>query len=412
MPGFQVLTVSQLCRYVKAVLEEQKPLSDLMVKGELGDLSYRQSSGHLYFSIRDGGAVVRCVMFSRYVQNLRQLPEEGAAVLVRGSAGLYERDGAFQLVANDLQPLGAGSGRLAMEALVRRLEAEGLLDEKRKRPLPLLPEAIGVVTSREGAALQDILRAFRRRGYWGKLIFCHAAVQGPGAPDSLCRALSSLMEEGECQAVLIARGGGSREDLAAFNDEGLARLAARCPVPVVSAVGHEVDYTLLDLVADARASTPTGAAELLVPDREALLGRVEGLRREAVRLARGRVEEERRRLGGAIALLSARSPKSRVEKNRQKLEYLVRLLRGAEEERLRSLRGRALSLLFRLEGLNPASVLRRGYSIAMAGGRVVSSAGELSPGDELTTVFADGRVVSTVRLCPGGEEKDGKEGKP
>ncbi len=409
MAGFQVLTVSQLCRYVKAVLEEQKPLGDLMVKGELGNLSYRQSSGHLYFSIRDSGAVVRCVMFSRYVQNLRELPEDGATVLVRGSAGLYERDGAFQVMAYDLQPLGAGSGKKDLEALLRRLREEGLFDQGSKRPMPPFPHTIGIITSREGAALQDIIRAFRRRGYGGRLVLYHAAVQGEGAPESLRRALSALEEEGECQAVIIARGGGSQEDLAAFNDEALARMVYQCPVPVVSAVGHEVDYTVLDLVADARASTPTGAAELLSPDREDLRRRVRQLREAVASRAGEQVERRKRRLARSQELLRAKSPRSQVEKNRQKLDYLVRLLKDAEEKKLRSLRERTVRLFCQLEGLSPGAVLRRGYSIAMAEGRAVSSVEGLFPGQELTTIFSDGEVVSTIRLCRRNEENHGEE---
>ncbi len=409
MAGFQVLTVSQLCRFVKLLLEEQKQLGDVMVKGELGNLSYRQSSGHLYFSIRDGGAVVRCVMFSRYVQNLRELPEEGSSVLVRGAAGLYERDGAFQLVAYDLQPLGAGSGKKNLENLLSRLRDEGLLDESHKRPMPAFPTTIGIITSREGAALQDIIRAFRRRGYGGRLVLYHAAVQGEGAPASLLRALDALEAEGECQAVIIARGGGSQEDLAAFNDEALARAVYACPVPVVSAVGHEVDYSVLDLVADARAATPTAAAELLAPDMEGLRKQVQQMRETLIFQAREKVWRRKQRMFHDRQLLSAKSPQNRVEKNRQKLEYLVRLLKDAQQEKIRFLRERTLRLLCQLEDLNPASVMRRGYSVTMSKGRVVASVEELSPGQELTTIFPDGEVISTVRSYHKSEENYGTE---
>ena len=262
MAGFQVLTVSQLCRYVKSLLEEQRQLEDVMVKGEVSNLSFKQMSGHLYFSIRDEGGLVRCVMFSRYVQNLPEIPENGAFVLVRGAATLYERDGAFQLMVYDIQPLGAGQGKQDMDALKRRLQGEGLFDPARKRPLPPFPDTIGVITSREGAALQDIIRSFRRRGYGGRLILYPCLVQGAGAPASVLRALDAMEQENLCQAAVIARGGGSSEDLSAFNDEELARRVCRCGVPVVSAVGHEVDFTILDLVADARAATPTAATEL------------------------------------------------------------------------------------------------------------------------------------------------------
>lgn len=409
MAGFQVLTVSQLCRYVKSLLEEQRPLGDVMVKGEVSNLSYKQMSGHLYFSIRDEGGLVRCVMFSRYVQNLREIPENGAFVLVRGAATLYERDGVFQLVVYDIQPLGAGQGKKDMDALKRRLQGEGLFDPAHKRALPPFPDTIGVITSREGAAVQDIIRSFRRRGYGGRLILYPCLVQGAGAPASVLRALEAMEEEGLCQAAVIARGGGSSEDLSAFNDEDLARKVYRCGVPVVSAVGHEVDFTILDLVADARAATPTAAAELLALDRDALAQRVLTLRGAIAARAGEQVQRQRLRLFQDMRLLSAKSPGERVKKNRQRLDYLVRLLMDAQRQKTRDLRGRTLSLLRQLELLNPAAVMRKGWSIATAGGKVLTTVAGVTEGQELTTILADGEVISTVRSYRRKEEGYGEE---
>ena len=408
--GFQVLTVTQLCRYVKSLLEEQRQLGDVLVKGEVTNLAYRQSSGHLYFSIRDEGGLIRCVMFSRYVQSLPELPEEGALVLVRGAATLYERDGAFQLITYDIQPLGQGRGRRDLDALKRRLAEEGLFQGEHKRPLPRFPDAIGVITSPEGAALQDILHTFRRRGYSGRLILYPCAVQGAGAPASILRALEQLEGEGLCQAVIIARGGGSSEDLAAFNDEALAYGAYNCPVPVVSAVGHEIDYTILDLVADVRAATPTAAAELLSPDREALRQRVLGLQRSLSFRAREQIERRRTRLSQDLRLLASRSPGERVKRNRQKLVFLVRLLKDAQRGKLRELEGRALHLLRQLGLLNPAAVMRKGDSVTLAEGRTLATVEGLRPGQELRTLLADGEVISTVCSFSRNEEKDGTEG--
>ena len=276
--------------------------------------------------------------------------------------------------------------------------------------MPRFPDAIGVITSPEGAALQDILHTFRRRGYSGRLILYPCAVQGAGAPASILRALEQLEGEGLCQAVIIARGGGSSEDLAAFNDEALAYGAYNCPVPVVSAVGHEIDYTILDLVADVRAATPTAAAELLSPDREALRQRVLGLQRSLSFRAREQIERRRTRLSQDLRLLASRSPGERVKRNRQKLVFLVRLLKDAQRGKLRELEGRALHLLRQLELLNPAAVMRKGYSVTLAEGRTLATVEGLRPGQELRTLLADGEVISTVCSFSRNEEKDGTEG--
>lgn len=402
--GFRVLTVSQLCRYVRSLLEERRELGDILVKGEVVNLTYRQSSGHLYFSLRDDEGSVRCVMFSRYVQKLPDLPEEGDLVLVRGAATLYERDGAFQVMAYDIQPLGEGSGRQNLDALKRRLLSEGLFAPEHKRPMPQFPGAVGVITSREGAALHDIARAFRQRGYAGRLILYPCSVQGAGAAASVLRALRRLEEEGLCQAVIISRGGGSAEDLSPFDDEALAYGAYNCPVPVVSAVGHEIDVSILDLVADARAATPTAAAALLSPDREALRQRVRGLQLSLKTRALEQVSRRKLLLLQRTRLLSAKSPRERVEKNRQRLGFLIRLLVDAERRKLGETRGRTLQLLRQLELLNPAAVMRKGYSITMAEGRVLTTVKGLSPGQKLVTLVADGEIVSTVESWKGNGE--------
>ncbi len=399
--GFRVLTVSQLCRYVKALLEERQELGDILVKGEITNLSYRQSSGHLYFSLRDDGGLVRCVMFSRYVQKLPDIPEEGDFVLVRGAASLYERDGAFQVVTYDIQPLGEGQGKQSLDALKKRLLSEGLFAPEHKRPMPRFPHTVGVITSREGAALRDIAKAFRLRGYAGRLILYPCSVQGEGAAASILRALRRLEEEGLCQAVIIARGGGSAEDLSAFDDEALAYGVYNCPVPVVSAVGHEIDVSILDLVADARAATPTAAAGLLSPDREALRQRVLGSQTSLRARALDQVRRRKLRLLEETRLLSARSPRQRLEKNRQRLGFLVRLLVDAERRRIGETRGRTLQLLRQLELLNPAAVMRKGYAIPMVEGRVLTTVKGLSPGQKLVTLVADGEIVSTVESWKG-----------
>lgn len=276
--GFQVLTVSQLHRYVKSLLEEQKLLTDLMVQGEVSNLSANSASGHLYFSLKDGGSLIRCVMFSRYAQGLRRLPKVGASVLVRGAVTLYERDGAFQIIVYDIQEMGAGTQSVDLEELKQRLYREGLFDPEHKLSLPEIPETVGIITSRDGAALHDVVETFRQHNPAVRLILYPATVQGAAAPATIIAALDALEQDRYCDCVIIARGGGSDEDLSAFNDEALTRRVYACRIPVISAIGHEVDYTLLDLVADARASTPTAACRVASPSREELLGEIDELR--------------------------------------------------------------------------------------------------------------------------------------
>ncbi len=400
-----MVTVSQLCRYVKSLLEEQKNLTDLMVRGEISNLSFRSASGHLYFSLREGESLVRCVMFSRYSQKLRELPRDGAAVVVRGTVSLYERDGAFEILVYDLQELGQGKGRKTLEELRQQLVREGLFSPEGKRPLDPAPKTVGIITSPDGAALHDLVQTFALRNPLVRLIVYPAVVQGPQAPRSILAALRTLEREGRCQTVIIARGGGSAEDLSAFNDEELVRGVYACRVPVISAVGHEVDFTLLDEVADARAATPTAACVLAVPDLSVVRRRVDdyALRLERILLNRmGALEEKNLHLR---RLLWAASPQTELKKNRQSLEYLLKSLIDAQNDKIRDLEGKLRHRITQLELLNPAALMLRGYSITMKDGRVVSSPGEVSVGDHLETILSHGRIQSVVTGLAEEEEK-------
>ncbi len=396
MAGFQVLTVSQLHRYVKSLLEEQKNLSDLMVQGELSNVSQNSASGHLYFSLRDGGGLIRCVMFSRHAQRLRGLPQPGAMVLVRGSVTLYERDGTFQIVAYDVQTLGAGAQQAGLDQLRERLLAEGLFSPQHKLPLPRLPGTVGVITSRDGAALQDILRTFGDHNPWVRLIIYPATVQGAQAPQTILRALDQLEAEGLCDCAIIARGGGSAEDLSAFNDEALARRVYTCRVPVISAVGHEVDYTILDFVADARAATPTAAARMAAPSRQELLEQADALGESLLFLEEQLLDRRAGQLRQLDLLLDARSPGGAVKRNRQTHEYLVKLLVSNEEARIARLEERLRHATESLGRLNPASLMARGYTITSRSGRVLTRGADVRPGEVLHTLFEDGEVTSAV----------------
>ena len=402
-----LISVAQLARYVKSLLEEQRQLKDLLVRGEICDLYYRSASGHLYFSLQEGDSQLRCVMFSRYAGQLRQWPQEGSAAVVRGTVTLYERDGSFQLIAYDIQTLGKGSQKETLEELKKRLYQEGLFDSARKKPLPPMPKTVGIITAPEGAALQDLISTFRRINPMVRLILYPATVQGDQAPRSVMRALDQMEAEGICESCVIARGGGSSDDLSAFNDEALARRAAACGVPLVSAVGHEVDYTILDFVADARAATPTAACQLMTGSVS--LVREEVLRRQQriEETFRAKLELIRRRRERLALLLSQNSPRNELKKNRQTLEYLIKSMQDTQQRRMERLRDATLSVLARLELVNPAALLLRGYSITWQEDRLLRHASDVAPGQLLRTKLSDGEVfsaVTAVRLLP--EEKN------
>ena len=393
-PG--LISVAQLTRYVKSLLEEQRQLKDLLVRGEICDLYYRSASGHLYFSLREGESQLRCVMFSRYASQLKKWPEEGSAAVVRGTVSLYERDGSFQLIAYDIQTLGKGMHKETLEELKKRLYQEGLFDPGRKKPLPSMPRTVGVITSPEGAALQDIISTFHRLNPMVRLIVYPAAVQGDKAASSVMAALDRMDGEGLCQSCVIARGGGSSDDLSAFNDEALARRAAVCRIPLVSAVGHEVDYTILDFVADARAATPTAACQLMTGSVSLLREEVLRRQRRLEDSYRGKLESIRRRTERLSLLLSQNSPRNELKKNRQTLEYLIKSMQDIQQRRLERLRNQTLSTLARLELVNPAALLLRGYSITWQGDRVLRHAADALPGQTLRTRLEDGEVFSSV----------------
>lgn len=372
-------TVSAVNALARRLLEGTVP--PLWVAGEVSGWK-RHRSGHCYFSLRDATARLRCVMFRTDAQRLPTEPDEGMEVRVLGTLTLYEKGGEFQLVVRELEAQGAGGlWRLAFERLRAKLEAEGLLAPERKRPLPRFPATVGVITSPAGAALHDILHVIERRAPWTRVIFCPARVQGDGAAEDLARALAVFRAAPIAEVLIIGRGGGSVEDLWAFNEEVLARAIAASPIPVVSAVGHEVDVTIADLVADARAPTPSAAAERVVPDRAALgrevavlAARMGAAVRRRVDVARGETDQLREALGEAIGLTLRR-----------------------RAERLDAVSGR-------LDALSPLAALRRGYAVPLGeDGRILRSARQFEPGGRVRLRVVDGRVdcrIEGVSLEP------------
>jgi exodeoxyribonuclease VII large subunit len=382
-------------RAVRSLLEST--VDPLWIGGEVANWT-RARSGHCYFTLKDDKAQLRCVMWSRNARELPSDPEEGMEVRAFGSLTLYEARGEYQMGVVKLEAEGAeGLWRLAFEKLRSKLEAEGLLEASRKRPLPRFPATVGVVTSPTGAAVRDILSVLRRRAPWTRVVVRGTRVQGEGASAEIARALEHLVGAVDCDVVIVGRGGGSIEDLWAFNEEPVARAVAACPVPVVSAVGHEVDVTISDLVADLRAPTPSAAAEAVAPDGVALR---EQLRRLPERLARGlRGTVVRRREGLADRLgRLARGMERRLGPLRQTVDLGAGRLERAMRGRLDRRRERLAALAATLEALSPLSVLERGYAVARTGeGRVLKRVEDFPPGRVFTLRVVDGTVRAEAR---------------
>jgi exodeoxyribonuclease VII large subunit len=369
-------TVSTLTRHIRDRLESDDALQDIWVEGEISNLA-RPASGHVYFTLKDAGAALRCVMWKNSAARLGRALQEGQAAAVHGKLGVYEVSGQYQLYADQIRSVGEGALYQEFLRLKALLEAEGLFDAGRKRPIPELPRRIGIVTSPTGAALRDMLIVLRRRLPLVEVVLAGAPVQGAEAPSALVEALSGL-ERHEPDVILLARGGGSMEDLWAFNDERLVRAVAASRVPVICGVGHETDVTLCDFAADMRAATPTAAAELATPLTHKDLAAA--ARQALARLAaagQSRVEAERSRLLQSVTGLRYATPARRIQSERQRVdEYGRRALSGLLQ-RMRLERTGARALAQRLGALNPLAVLARGYALVtrLEDGRVVSRVG-------------------------------------
>ena len=388
-----VLRVSELNRLLRTCLETDVPA--VWVAGEISTLRI-PSSGHVYFRLKDADGQIAAVMFRSATRNLRFKPEDGMAVLAYGRVSLYEARGDLQLYVDALEPRGVGSAQVALEQLKRRLAEEGLFAAERKRPLPAWPRRVGVITALSGAAVHDIVTTLRGRLPGVRVVIRPVRVQGEWAGGDIVAALADLGREPEVDVVIVGRGGGSLEDLWAFNEERVARAIAAAPVPVVSAVGHEIDITLADLAADCRAATPTAAAALVVPDaRQWTLQ----LQRRADALAAALLLSLRRRRERVAALARlVRDPRQTLIRQRLRVDELSdRGARGIAAT-VRTARARLVAAGERLQALSPLAVLERGYAIARrpASGEVVRNAADLAPGDELELLFRQGAARARI----------------
>ncbi len=377
-------------------LQATPDFKDLWIEGEVSQSSV-SAAGHVYFTLRDNVGQLSCVLFGQQAANIPLLPRDGARVIAHGYLEVYPRAGRHQLRCDDVRPAGAGDAHLRLEAVKRRLSAEGIFALERKRPLPAHPRLIGVVTSAAGAAWRDVQTVVARRDPRVELVFAPAQVQGAGAVESIIAALDGLAQVRDLDVVILARGGGASEDLWPFNDEALVRALGRFPRPVCSGIGHETDVTLADLVADVRAPTPSVAAELVVPDASGTRVAATRHMRRIELHARDAVAVRKRRLEAARRLLDRRAPAARVGALRQQLDDARRVLDRAVSRAVPARRSRALAARGRLDALSPLAVLGRGYAIVEGNdGHLRTAVGALHRGEAVGLRMRDGRARAIV----------------
>jgi exodeoxyribonuclease VII large subunit len=400
--------VSELTLYIKDLLELDPDLGDVRVRGEISNFT-RAASGHLYFTLKDAEAAISCVMWRSDAQRLRWQPEHGAAALARGRISVYPPRGNYQLYVDDLQRAGSGDLHALFEELRDRLGAEGLFDQERKRPLPQFPRAVGIVTSPQAAALRDVLNVLQRRYPLVRVLLSPSMVQGDGAPAQIVDALQTLDAHDDVDLILLVRGGGSLEDLWAFNDERVARAIVACRHPVVSGVGHQTDFTITDFVADLRAPTPSAAAELAVPDRAELQQQLAAARDLLAGGMERRLAQARQVLQGHRRSLQRLSPRTRVDTHRQQVDDLLRRASRALAYGLGLRRSGLEALQARLVALSPQATLERGYAIVrlVEGGEVVRSTGQVSAGAALAIRVQDGEfgAIAQSRIEEAAERE-------
>ncbi|SFA78687.1 exodeoxyribonuclease VII large subunit [Selenomonas ruminantium] len=398
-----VHSVSDVNRYLKDLLAREPLLSGLSVRGEISNFK-QYPSGHCYFTLKDANSALKCVMFRSRAQYLRFLPQNGMQVVAGGTISVYERDGVYQLYVDSLMPEGTGDLALAFEQLKKKLSAEGLFDQSRKQPLPAFPKKIGVVTSPAGAVLRDIYRVSKRRWPSVQLVLYPVQVQGEGAAEQIARGIDFFAEEYAVDVIIAGRGGGSMEDLWAFNEEPVVRAIAACPVPLISAVGHETDFTLADFAADVRAATPSQAAELAVPDRAEVKRQVEHLTSQLTRQMRREIDLRRQRLDHVLQSRVMRQPQSMLAERRQRLDFLLAGLQNTAKQELQNKSHGLKLLLNRLAAINPAAVLGRGYGIVTKQDKLVSSINAVEIDDEIQLSLTDGSLKARVLAKTGKGE--------
>lgn len=404
-PG--AVTVTQLNEYIKRLIDGDPALCDVYVKGEISNFKNHYGTGHFYFTLKDDGGLIRAVMFRSFASRLTFLPENGMKVILHGRISAFVRDGQYQIYADSMEPDGVGALYIAYEQLKKKLEAEGLFAPERKKPLPKIPTRVGIITSATGAAVRDMIHVAGRRFPYAKLIVYPSLVQGPDAPAQLIAGVQYFNQSDSADVIIIGRGGGSIEDLWAFNSEELARTIAASRIPVISAVGHETDFTICDFVADRRAPTPSAAAEIAVPETTELKRKIGNIiSRESAVLSQiiARRREYLQRLATSRALTS---PMNCIDDKRMQLVALGERMQLAQKNRQSLSEARLRASVGKLEALNPLSILSRGYSAVYGeDGGIIKQAAQMQPGQRVTLRLADGAAeaeICAVHVNESGE---------
>lgn len=391
-----IISVSQLNMYVRSLLDGDENLNNVFVSGEISNFTANARSGHLYMTLKDGSSSVKAVMFAGNASKIKFRIENGMSVIVRGRVSLYERDGAYQLYIDDIQPEGIGSLAIAFEQLKERLSKEGLFDSDRKKPVPLFPKRIGVISSPNGAAVQDVLNIISRRFPLAEIIFAGVPVQGDGTGEIIAHAIADFNYLKCADVIIIARGGGSAEDLWEFNNENLARAIYNSEIPIISGVGHETDFTICDFVADLRAPTPSAAAELAVPDINELAAYLNLLSSKINKAINSKILIEEMSLDKLSDSGYLRKPADFIDDCEKKISDLNKSLNIAVKAIYDNKYNSAFVLLSKLDALSPFKILSRGYSVIKLNENVVSSVNQLKVNDSVEFCLSDGNAIATV----------------
>ncbi len=392
-----VLTVTQINTFIKAIFAERQELRNVYISGEISNFTHYYRSGHMYFTLKDENAQIKAVMFSSYASRLKFQPENGMKVICRGYISVYEKSGEYQLYVDDMQPDGLGALNMAYEQLKAKLFAEGVCSDEVKKPLPRYPLKIGVVTSDIGAAVEDIKNITARRWPVAELVIVPTLVQGANAAPDIIKSISCLEKYGDIDVIIVGRGGGSVEDLWAFNTESVARAVIDCKIPIVSAVGHESDFTICDFVADLRAPTPSAAAEIICPDINVEISRCENAKVMIERLVNDKIDGEMQFVLDLTETSVLASSENFLKEHGDYIKDLRTRLKDSFDNVFGVYENRFAVLLGKLNALSPLAVMERGYSVAKtAGGAIIKSASQIAVNDNINIEFANGSAVCSV----------------
>ena len=392
------ITVTELNEYIKAKIDADGFLSHVTLKGEISNFTNHYKTGHFYFTIKDEGSLIKAVMFRSAASKINFVPENGMKIIAKGRVSAFVRDGQYQIYCDSMEPDGIGALYFAFEQLKKKLSAEGLFDEAKKKPLPKIPTRIGVITSPTGAAIRDIINILGRRFPYAKVVLYPALVQGADATPSLIGGMNYFNSQRNVDVIIIGRGGGSIEDLWAFNDETLARVVSASAIPTISAVGHETDFTICDFVADRRAPTPSAAAELAVPETHELMHKIDNIIGRMSLLLTRRIESGKQILDFYKTQGVFAYPERMFEERKMQLLMLGQRLEGSIGQKLVAERSLLAQRTAKLEALSPLGILSRGYSVASkADGKVISSVNDVNDGDDFTLRLGDGTLNATAK---------------